>query len=52
MPLGGGVVFHRQRTVERLVRTFLAAGLELDDLREVAGAEGAPAFLDLRLVRR
>src|SRR3954470_12102030 len=52
VPLGHVHVEHQHRTVEEYVRTFLAAGFALDDLREVPGRTGAfPRYLDLKLTR-
>jgi SAM-dependent methyltransferase len=53
VPLGHRHVFHQHRTLEAYLRSFLAAGFLLDDLREVPGWDGAaPRYLDLRLTRR
>ena len=53
VPLGDGRVFHQHRTIEDYVRAFTGVGFVLDDLREVPDPTGsAPAYLDLRLVRR
>jgi SAM-dependent methyltransferase len=49
VPLGEHHVFHQHRTIEDYLRTFLAAGLTLADIREVAGPTGAPLYLDLVL---
>lgn len=50
IPLGHHHVAHQHRTIEQYVRSFLAAGFALDDLREVPGASGStPRYLDLRL---
>ena len=52
VPLGDHHVFHQHRTIEDYVRTLLAVGLTLTDLREVAGASGeVPLYLDLLLTR-
>ena len=52
VPLGEHHVFHQHRTIEDYVRTLLAVGLTLTDLREVAGASGeVPLYLDLLLAR-
>ena len=52
VPLGEHHVFHQHRTIEDYVRTLLAVGLTLTDLREVAGASGeVPLYLDLLLTR-
>jgi hypothetical protein len=43
-------VAHQHRTIEHYVRALLAAGFELNDLREIPGRTGSvPRFLDLRL---
>jgi 2-polyprenyl-3-methyl-5-hydroxy-6-metoxy-1,4-benzoquinol methylase len=48
VPLGEHRVFHQHRTIEDYVRTFLAAGLTLADLREVPAPSGeTPFYLDL-----
>jgi len=53
IPLGDHHVFHQHRTLEHYVRSFLAAGFALDDLREVPADGGAyPRYLALRLTRR
>jgi SAM-dependent methyltransferase len=50
VPLGHGHVVHQHRTIEQYVRSFLAAGFALEDLREVPGRTGStPRYLDLRL---
>lgn len=50
VPLGHGHVAHQHRTIEQYVRAALAAGLTLEDLREVPGRTGStPRYLDLRL---
>jgi 2-polyprenyl-3-methyl-5-hydroxy-6-metoxy-1,4-benzoquinol methylase len=50
VPLGEHHVFHQHRTIEDYVRTFLAAGLSIVDLREVPGHDGdTPLYLDLLL---
>jgi 2-polyprenyl-3-methyl-5-hydroxy-6-metoxy-1,4-benzoquinol methylase len=52
VPLGDHHVFHQHRTIEDYVRTLLAVGLTLTDLREVAGPSGeVPLYLDLLLAR-
>lgn len=52
LPLGEHHVAHQHRTIEAYVRSFLAAGFALDDLREVAGRGGVtPKYLDLRFTR-
>jgi len=52
VPLGDHHVFHQHRTIEDYVRTLLAVGLTLTDLREVAGPSGeVPLYLDLLLTR-
>ena len=53
VPLGEHTVHHERRTIEDYVRTLLAAGLALTDLREVPGHAGThPLYLDLVLTRR
>jgi SAM-dependent methyltransferase len=53
VPLGEHHVHHERRTIEDYVRTLLAAGLVLVDLREVPGESGSvPLYLDLLLTRR
>jgi SAM-dependent methyltransferase len=53
IPLGHHHVEHHHRTIEEYVRTFVAAGFVVDDLREVPGRTGSvPRYLDLRLIRR
>jgi SAM-dependent methyltransferase len=53
VPLGEHEVFHQHRTIEDYLRTFLAAGFQLTDLREVPGPSGSvPLYLDLLLTRR
>jgi SAM-dependent methyltransferase len=53
VPLGEHTVHHQRRTIEEYVRTLLAAGFALDDLREVPGNDGTvPLYLDLLLTRR
>jgi SAM-dependent methyltransferase len=52
IPLGHHHVEHHHRTIEEYVRTLVAAGFLVDDLREVPGRTGSfPRYLDLRLVR-
>ncbi len=52
VPLGEHHVFHQHRTIEDYLRTFLAAGLALSDLREVPGPSGeVPLYLDLLLTK-
>ena len=52
VPLGEHHVFHQHRTIEDYVRTLLAAGMTLTDLREVPGPSGeVPLYLDLLLTR-
>jgi SAM-dependent methyltransferase len=52
VPLGHVDVFHQHRTIEDYVRTFLASGLALLDLREVPGRSGSvPLYFDLLLAR-
>jgi ubiquinone/menaquinone biosynthesis C-methylase UbiE len=49
IPLGHHHVEHQHRTIEQYVRSCLAAGFRLDDLREVPGRTGStPRYLDLR----
>jgi 2-polyprenyl-3-methyl-5-hydroxy-6-metoxy-1,4-benzoquinol methylase len=51
--LGEHQVHHQHRTIEEQLRTFLAAGFALADLREVPGHDRAvPLYLDLLLTRR
>jgi 2-polyprenyl-3-methyl-5-hydroxy-6-metoxy-1,4-benzoquinol methylase len=53
VPLGEHHVFHQHRTIEDYLRTFLATGMTLSDLREVPGASGeVPLYLDLVFVRQ
>ncbi len=53
VPLGEHHVYHQHRTIEDYLRTFLAAGFSLTDLREVPGHDGGvPLYLDLLLARR
>jgi 2-polyprenyl-3-methyl-5-hydroxy-6-metoxy-1,4-benzoquinol methylase len=52
VPLGEHQVFHQHRTIEDYLRTFLAAGVRLTDLREVPGHDDqVPLYLDLLLTR-
>lgn len=52
VPLGEHKVHHQRRTIEEYLRTFLAAGFSLADLREVPGPSGlVPLYLDLVLTR-
>ena len=52
IPLGEHHVEHHHRTIEEYVRTLIAAGFVVDDLREVPGRTGSvPRYLDLRLVK-
>ena len=52
VPLGEHTVHHQRRTIEEYLRTFLAAGFALADLREVPGPSGStPLYLDLLLTR-
>ena len=52
VPLGEHTVYHQRRTIEDHLRTFLAAGFSLADLREVPGPSGStPLYLDLLLTR-
>jgi 2-polyprenyl-3-methyl-5-hydroxy-6-metoxy-1,4-benzoquinol methylase len=51
--LGEHQVHHQHRTIEEQLRTVLAAGFALADLREVPGHDRAvPLYLDLLLTRR
>jgi SAM-dependent methyltransferase len=50
--LGEYRVHHQHRTIEDQLRTFLAVGFALTDLREVAGHDrGVPLYLDLLFAR-
>jgi SAM-dependent methyltransferase len=52
VPLGEHTVHHERRTIEDYLHTFLGAGLQLTELREVPGKTGKlPLYLDL-LFRR
>jgi SAM-dependent methyltransferase len=52
VPLGGHTVHHQRRTIEEYLRTLLAAGFALTDLREVPGHDGTvPLYLDLVFAR-
>jgi ubiquinone/menaquinone biosynthesis C-methylase UbiE len=52
VPLGHGRVFHQHRTIAEYLGTLRAAGLVLDELREVPDGTGSvPAYLDLRLTK-
>jgi SAM-dependent methyltransferase len=52
VPLGDVEVMHHHRTIESYVRALGAAGLTIDDLREVPGRSASvPLYLDLRARR-
>ena len=52
VPLGEHQVHHQHRTIEDQLRTFLAAGFSLTDLREVPGHDrDVPLYLDLLFAR-